>query len=221
MRGRIRANWNRADTVVLTATGFAFALLVANAWFNSLWLCYLALTAPLLGAPIACGKDESFYRAYAFGAGIGLTWPLAEGTAAHVLGWWGRYLGGGPCLWNTPVYCVLIGWLSCFYLVYLHERIRLLGFGMPIATATTSLSAILLGTLGENLFAWAGMWEYGRADWMWMDVPAFVPVSYGICFLSMPWVRTLSLPNGVVVFNVASALTGYFLGWSTGFYPRG
>lgn len=35
-RDRIRVRRNRADTVVLAATGFAFAMLAANAWIHAL-----------------------------------------------------------------------------------------------------------------------------------------------------------------------------------------
>lgn len=217
---RVRAGWTRTDTVVLITNGFALLSLIANTRLDLTAVCYLAGGLPLAVQGVVSRRDSTLARAFWFGAWVGWTWPIAEGLIVRTFGWWGQYLGGGPVVWDTTLYTVFVGWLTCTYLAYLSDRLRQLGYSPPTAVAGTAVSATLLGGVGENLCVWGRMWEYERTSWMWFDVPAFIPVAYGLSYAGVPLVRRLPLPWAAVVFNTLTGVIGCTLGMATGFTTR-
>lgn len=217
---RIRAGWTGTDSVVALTNLFALLVLIANTVVESTAVCYLAAGLPLAVQAVVSWNRSTLSRAYWFGAGVGLTWPLAEGVIVRTFGWWGQYLGGGLLLWDTTAYTVVVGWLTCAYLAYLVERVRELKYSPLTVVMVTAGSATFLGVLGENLCVWGRMWEYERTTWMWFDVPAFIPVSYGLSYACLPVVRRLPVLVGAVVFNVLTSLIGCTLGMLTGFVTR-
>lgn len=217
---RVRAGWTHTDTVVLLTNLFALLALIANTHFESTAVCYLAALIPLVVQGVAVWTAPILARAFWFGAGVGLTWPIAEGIIVRTFGWWGQYLGGGLVVWDTTFYTALVGWLTCAYLAYLSDRVREMHYRPAVAAVVTGVSATFLGVLGENLCVWGRMWEYERTTWMWFDVPAFIPAAYGLSYACLPLVRRLPLLVGVVVFNVLTSLFGCTLGLLTGFVTR-
>lgn len=217
---RIRATWNTTDTAVIGGNTLAFLLLIYNTQRESTMLCYVALVPPLLLQGYVQRRDATLRRALWFGMVVGMTWPLGEGIVVRVLGWWGRYLGYGVYLWDTALYCALIGWLACTYLAYLYERIQALGYRWQTAAFHTALSAIVLGAIGENLFVWSRMWEYESSDWDWFDVPAFVPIAYGLSYAFLPLVKRFPIMTAGLVFNAITAALACSLGLASGYFPR-
>ncbi|MBX7254976.1 MAG: hypothetical protein K1Y02_01350 [Candidatus Hydrogenedentes bacterium] len=151
---------------------------------------------------------------------VALAWPIGEGFVTQTVGWWGEYVALGPQVWKTPVYCMLIGWLSSTHIFYVGRRTLEFGFEMKWAVANTALTALLLGILGENLFVWAGMWRYHESTSDWFSVPAFVPVAYAAGYSVLPLLRNWRLASTTLVWATTLLLASIGLGLATGFFPR-
>jgi len=219
---RLKANWNRTDTFVLTTNVAAFFVFVGNTWWGSAWVCTLASAAPIaLQVLRARAVDDALRPALVFGACIGGAWPLGEGVVTWAVGWWGEYLAPGPVVWRTPVYCMLIGWLASTHIYYVARRTLEMGWGTSIAFANTVISAALLGVIGENLFVSAKMWAYFPSDLDWAAVPAFVPVAYGIGYSILPLTTRWRAVWAAVAVAWLLLVVSVGLGLATGFFPRG
>jgi len=218
---RIRTNWSRTDTVVFVSNTGAFLFLVANCWWKSVALCYAVLFAALLvQASRASRAPDALRRAFVLGGIIALLWPVGEGLVVRVVGWWGAYNAApGPRIWDTPVYCVLVGWVSFTYCVYLAERTQEAGYGVAWACAVSGATALVLGVLGENLFAEAGMWRYTPSDLDLWSVPAFVPVSYGLASATFPLLRRAAVVPAALAFCIVLLVLSVGLGLVVGFFP--
>lgn len=136
------------------------------------------------------------------------------------VGWWGEYIATGPMVWKTPLYCMLIGWLSSTHVFYVGSRTLEFGFSRLAAVLYTAFTALLLGVLGENLFVWAGMWRYHTSDTDWFSVPAFVPVAYAAGYSVLPLLRGWRIIPTTLVWAAALLLASVGLGLVTGFFPR-
>ena len=129
---------------MLAANTVAFAVFIANCWWESVAVCYAASVAPLgLQLLRARFDGESPLRsALAFGALCAGVWPLGEGVVVRTAGWWGQYLAPGPRVWDTPLYCMLVGWLASTHVYYWARRTEEFGYGRGAAVACAGLTAL-------------------------------------------------------------------------------
>lgn len=217
---RIRRNWNRTDTFVVAVNIAAFLLFIGNAWWDSLVICYFGSSAALaLLALYARKGDPALPRALAFGLLSGLLWPVGEGLVVNTLGWWGGYIHGGPRIWETPAYCILIGSLASCHCVYVGERAREMGFSLGAQSYAAGSTAFFVGVIGENLFVAADMWYYLPSGLDVFDAPLFVPVAYGLGYGWIPLLRGLPLVLAVVIFSVILLMISVAFGLAAGFFP--
>jgi len=221
MYRHIRNNWNTSDTVVLSVNALAFLAFIGNAWWESVAVCYAATAVPLgFQALWALRRHGTLGWVLLFGAFVAVLWPVGEGVVVRGLGWWGRYLAPGPRLWDTPLYCVLIGWLASGYCAYVGCRAVELGYAPRRAMAVSGLSAFAVGALGENLFVGARMWEYYPSTLDLGSVPAFVPVAYGLAYALVPALRPRGLVAASLGLSVVLLCWSVLLGLAVGFFPR-
>jgi len=225
---RISTNWNRTDTLVVVLNNATLAVFIGNCAWQSVEVTYLTLLvsiavevawaarAWLRGVP----HPGPLAKALTFGFIVGGLWPLGEGILVNTLGWWGQYLAPGPNVWETRVYCMLVGWAASTYCAYVAHRTLDVGYGTAVAAVVMGLTAFIAGAIGENLFAIAGMWEYAPSNLDLFFVPAFVPVGYAIAYASYPLFRRFHVVIATLCFCVCAfvALTG--LGVATGFFPH-
>ncbi|GMW03558.1 MAG: hypothetical protein AMXMBFR84_46920 [Candidatus Hydrogenedentota bacterium] len=218
----IKVHWNRSDSVLTTATTLSFVAFVANAWFESAELCYVASIVPLgiLLYRAFASTDSSLWRSLVFGALVGIAWPFGEALVTLTVGWWGDYDAPGFTVLYTPLYCILIGWLASTYLYYLGERALAMGFSAKAAAANTALAALVIGAIGENLFVAARMWHYDPSILDIGSVPLFVPVAYGIGYGVLPLVNQRPMAVQFVVWVTVTLVASVGLGLVTGFFPR-
>ena len=218
---RIRAGWNRSDTVLMVSNHIALALLIGNCWWQSVLVCCLATSMALAAQLARAARVKGTLRdALLFGAMIAVAWPFGEGIVTMTLGWWGDYLAPGPVFWKTPLYCVLIGWLASTHLYYVGQRTLDIGYGRATAASVVAVSAFGMGLLGENLFVWSAMWRYDVSGQDWWSVPAFVPVAYGLGYAIVPYLLGRSVMRTAVVCGFVLFTTCVGLGLITGFFPR-
>jgi hypothetical protein len=216
----IRSNWTRTDTLVFGGNAIAFGLFIGNVWWESLAVCYTATIVPLTMQAIQCRLEKTLRSAFIFGAVVGLTWPIGEGIVVRAFGWWGQYLQNGPFIWDTGLYCALIGWLACTYLRYLYERTMQFGYSQRTAIIHVAVSALGLGAVGENLFVHARMWEYHASTWDWGAVPAFVPIAYGLSYAFLPVIKRWKAVPAALAFNGITGVLAVALGLAVRFFPR-
>lgn len=218
---KIRENWNISDSVVTAGNTVALFLFVGNCWWESVAVTYAASAGPLAAQGIRLRWGGRVLReAMVFGVLVGFLWPLGEWGVVNSLGWWGRYVAPGPRILETPVYCVLIGWLASTYCFYVGERVLDLGYGKWASGAASASSALVVGVLGENLFVASAMWVYDGSRLDWGSVPAFVPVSYGIAYGLLPVLRPLPIVPRTLTFTVVTLFVSAGLGFAVGFFPR-
>lgn len=217
---RLRRGWRRSDTVLHGSNIAVFAALVLNCGIGSPWLVLVVCCAALALQGAASRFDPALRRAWLLGLGLGLSWPFGEGLVVRLFGWWGAYLAPGPRIWDTPLYCVVIGALASAHCAFVGKRAEELGYGLWGWAVVSGLSALAVGALGENLFVWSGMWRYEEAAWMIGDVPAFVPVGYGLCYAALPLLRRLSPIPQSLAFNGLMLVLCVGLGIASGFFPR-
>ena len=229
---RIRGSWNRSDTLVITTNTAALIVLIGNCWWESVTLCIVASAVPLALQVLYALRHERrgssdtepagrpLRYALLCGLTVGALWPLGEGVVVHTFGWWGSYVAPAPRIWETPINCILIGWHASAYCAYLGLRLRAMGFRTRTACAVVAVTAFGMGVLGENLFVWANMWVYEPSVLDFWDVPAFVPVGYGLAYAALPLlVRRPAIQAGLIFnFVVLAVMIG--MGLITGFYPR-
>jgi hypothetical protein len=183
-------------------------------------MVYAACTMVLVVLANEARRDHTVRHALLFGAVIGWTWPLGEGLVVRTAGWWGNYLAAGPMIWDTPVYCVLIGWIGGAYCYFIGARMVDWGWGNKAWAFVSGISAFAIGALGENLYVWARIWEYDRAGRFLGDVPLFLPIAYGISYACLPLLARLPvLPQGLV-FNAITLVISVTAGFAAGFFPR-
>ena len=199
----------------------ACAVFVGNCWWESLLVCYLACVVPIgLQAYRAARHSDGLRNAVVFGAIVALLWPLGEGVVVKTFGWWGDYTAPGPMIWETPVYCMLIGWLASTHVYYWSHRIIDIGYSVTTSVLCCGLTAMGLGVLGENLFVGARMWVYVPSEFDWWGVPAFVPIAYGVGYGIIPLLRRMRLVSGSLVFLSVLLVVCVGLGLAVGFFPR-
>ena len=145
---------------------------------------------------------------------------MGEGVVVRTVGWWGEYLAPGPRLWDTPLYCVLVGWLATAHIVYWSQRVTDIGYGRGVAVGCCVVTAFVLGLAGENLMVAAGIWVYAPSNQDWWNVPAFVPVSYGLGYGVLPFLRHYRVVPAALIFCLALAGVSVGAGLATGFFPR-
>ncbi len=218
---RVKANWNRTDTVLAVINTLALAAFIGNCWWESVWVCHLALALPLLVQLVwARHPGDALRRALLFGAILGWAWPLGEGLFVRGFGWWGEYLAPGPRIWDTPVYCVLVGWLAAAHIHYWSRRVIDIGYRVRVSVGYAAVTAFVLGLAGENLFVAGGIWSYDASVLDWWSVPAFVPVAYAIGFGVTPLVVRRNALGAFLVVSVTLYVACVGLGFATGFLPR-
>jgi hypothetical protein len=143
---------------------------------------------------------------------------VVEGVWARIFGWWGTYGAAGPRLWDTPVYCLVVGAHACTHVAYFSLRALEVRIARPLAAGLTMLHALVLATIGENLLVAAGMWTYRTWGWMWGTVPAWVVLGYGVTYAAVPWLRTRRPLAAAVIFSVLTFLTGLLASLAVGFH---
>lgn len=218
---RIRSCWNATDTTVLVVNTLAFCLFLANCWWESVEITYAASVAPLVAQGFRWRKgDQLVGEALAFGAIVGILWPIGEWLVVNTLGWWGEYVAAGPVVLETPLYCVLVGWLASTYCYYVGKRAHQLGYGLAVWAALSGGTALAIGVIGENFFVAAQMWKYDPSSLNWGKVPAFVPISYGIAYGSIPFLRQIPVVPKAFLFATVTLIVSVGLGLATGFFPR-
>jgi hypothetical protein len=234
---KLKQHWGRTDTIVLSGNLFALGLFVGNCWWESVSVCYAACGVPLgfQGFWGLCGKrsrtglvepSESdsaralLLRSLILGGVVGWLWPLGEWLVVNVLGWWGQYLAPGIRILETPIYCILIGWLASAYCAYVAGRALQMGFGVMHAAMASGVTALGLGALGENLFVAAKMWTYDASSWDWGAVPAFVPIAYGLSYAMVPLWRRLHAVTAALLFTGVMLALTVLTGVLAGFFPR-
>lgn len=219
---RIRTQWNLSDTFVIGTNTVAFFLFIANCWWESVTATYLAALVPLVLQSIRQrrSRDKTLSEALLFGALVGCLWPFGEWGVVHHLGWWGGYIAPGPKLLETPVYCILIGWLASSYCFYVGKRTAELGYSQWASGIVSGTTALFVGIMGENLFVAARMWTYDESILDWGAIPAFVPVSYGIAYGLLPALRRFPIIPRTLVFTIITLVISVGLGLATGFFPR-
>ena len=218
---RVRSNWRRVDTWVFGGNTAALLLFAGNCYWHSVTATYLACLLPLTLQAWASRNDATLRYAFWFGAIIGWSWPIGEGTVVRLVGWWGQYEAPGLRVWDTPLYCILIGWLAGAYCLYVGRRVVELGYGRRGWALASGSSALFIGTLGENLFVWSGMWEYYASPLHVGAVPVFLPLAYGLGYAALPLLAELPLVAMALVFNVLMIVPTVGLGLLFGFFPRG
>lgn len=217
----LKTNWNDTDTIVLRSNLMALALLIANCWWERVNLAYIATVIPLILQFMQSKTDETLRRAIVFSAAVPMGWPLGEGIVFYLFGRWGEYTAAGPYIWETPVYCLLIGWHATVHLVYSARRFEEMGYSLRFVTVLLGVGALALGVLGENLFVHGGLWTYHPSIWDWWAVPAFVPIAYALGYASIPWFRA-RWKDGPAAAGFLSLLwvLCVSLGFATGFFPQ-
>jgi hypothetical protein len=217
----VRANWNRYDTLVYATDTVAFTLFIGNCWWESTGVAYLACLLPLTAQAAFVPFAPNVLRdSLLFGFFIGWLWPIGEGAVVNGLGWWGSYLAPGPKLWETPIYCILVGWLASSYCYYTSARTLECGYSRRAAACVAGLSALGLGIIGENLFVGARMWTYDKTSLAFWSVPAFVPIAYGLGYAILPWLRKVPLLLASLLFSTVMLAVTVGLGLAVGFFPR-
>lgn len=226
---------------------FSCILFVGNCWWESVGVCYVAFAVPLAlqtawalcrrggglrggglrdggrrggGSQGGALRDGALWDGLWFGLLVGALWPLGEGVVVNVFGWWGEYLAPGLFVWETPLYCMLIGWLASTHIFYWGRRILEIGYSAWTASVASGLTAFGLGILGENLFVGARMWVYEPSRLDWWGVPAFVPIAYGLAYAVVPALRRMHIVAATLVFASIILVVSVGLGLLTGFFPR-
>jgi hypothetical protein len=218
---RIRTNWNRTDTLMLVSGLVSTLIFIGNCWWESVVVCYVALAAPLAAQLVRVRFDrEALKRPLILGSIVGWCWPFGEGVFVRVLGWWGEYIGPGPMIWDTALYCVLVGWAATATIVYWGHRVLDIGYGPVAAVVYSGVLAFLLGLLGENLFVGANMWVYHSSDFDWWGIPAFLPIAYGIGYGILPLLRRMHVALAALIFMTFLCAITSALGLIVGFFPR-
>lgn len=214
---RIRSAWNATDTWVSAATVLALALYIADGWWQSVAVCYAASLVPLALLGGRALRDRTLARTLVFGGVVAGLWPFVEGSYVRVIGWWGSYLQPGWKVWDTPIYCLLVGWLTASYVAYAAARVEAMGFHRRTVAVLSGATALILGIIGESLLVRAGMWVYSPWRWSVWHVPLYIPIGYGIGYSSLPWLVHREPIRAAVLFTLLTfALTfgiGYAATW--------
>ena len=234
---KIKRHWGRTDTLIVSANLLALVLFIGKCWWESVAVCYAACGVPLALQAFwaTCRKRprtglvepsegdntrELLLRSLILGGVVGWLWPFGEWLVVNTLGWWGQYLAPGFKILETPIYCILIGWLTSAYCAYVAGRAIQMGFGVTHAAIASGMSALGLGALGENLFVAARMWSYDASSWDWGAVPAFVPIAYGLSYAMVPLWRRLHAVKAALCFTVVMLALTVLTGVLAGFFPR-
>jgi hypothetical protein len=223
---RLRSTWNTTDTIVVVGNTLSFFLFLANCWWESVEVTYAASVGPLVAQGLRWRMsqrllgDRLLGEALVFGLMVGALWPIGEWIVVNGLGWWGSYLAAGPKILETPLYCVLVGWLASTYCYYVGKRAHELGYGRAVWAVACGGSAFFVGIVGENFLVAARMWEYEPSAWDWGQVPAFVPISYGISYGAIPLLRAIPVIPKTILFTGLTLVVCVTLGLATGFFPR-
>jgi len=216
----VKSKWRRTDTILHAANTFAFAMLIANCWWQHVWVVYLACGLPLLVQAWRSQRDAILRHAIVAGVVVGLTWPIGEGLVVRAFGWWGEYRAAGVRIWDTPMYCIVIGALASAHCLYVGRRAFEMGYGLRGWAFVSGLSAMAIGLIGENLFVWAGMWTYAPSILDIGNVPVFVPFAYGVGYSLLPLLRHIPAAPMALLFNLIMMVISVTFGLATGFFPR-
>lgn len=218
---RVRAAWDRTDTVLFGSNLVAFLVFYGNCWWGAPAVAYAALLGPLaVQVAWALRQPGPLRQALAAGALLGAAWPLGEWLVVETFGWWGVYRAPGWAVLHTPVYCMLIGWQATAYCVYFGRRIEDLGYARRTAALHVGLTAFFLGIIGENFFVANGMWAYDPAAYNLWGIPAFLPVAYGLGYAPLPYALRWGTVSGTAAFAAWLFTCCIALGLATGFFPR-
>lgn len=203
-----RFRWTRTDGWVLGANAAALAGHLGNLSWRSVDVVYAATLLPLAAIATRARRDPTLRWALLFGLTAGLLWALGEGVFARMFGWWGSYHAAGPRVWDTPVYCLLVGAQGCSHIVYVALRTLDARFDARLVALLTGLHALGIATAGENLLVGAGIWSYVPWGRMWGAVPVWVVAGYSAAYVAVPWVRRLRPVPAAAVFTALTFVTG-------------
>ena len=218
---RIRSNWNPSDTAILVTSLVATGAFIANARLESVGLVYIITLVTLaVYARRALKNDRTMRQAFIFGGIVAWLWPLGEAFVVSRVGWWGEYLAPGPKILETPIYCILIGWVASTYCFYVGQRASEIGYSDRVSGVVSGVTALLAGIIGENLFVAAQIWVYEPSSYDWWSVPAFVPIIYGIAYGILPALRPLHIVPRTLIFTTFTLYVSIGLGLAFGFFPR-
>jgi len=212
-----RAAWCATDGWVLAANAAALAGHLGNTSWRSVDVVYAATLLPLAVLAARSGRDATLRWALLFGVTTGLLWALGEGVFARAFGWWGRYHAAGPRVWDTPVYCLLVGAQASSHVAYIAMRSLDARLAPGFVAFLTALHALGLSTAGENLLVAAGMWSYVPWGWMWGAVPVWVVAGYSAAYVSIPWLRRLRAVPAAATFTALTFVTGVAAALVVGF----
>ena len=203
-----RAAWRATDGWVLAANAAALAAHLGNTAWRSADVVYVATLVPLVVLAARSRRDATLRWALGFGVTAGFLWAFGEGVFARTFGWWGRYHAAGPRVWDTPVYCLLVGAQACSHVVYIALRSLDARLAPGFVAILTGLHALGLSAAGENLLVAAGMWSYVPWGWMWGAVPVWVVAGYSAAYVSIPWLRRLRAVPAAATFTALTFVTG-------------
>lgn len=218
---RLRTNWNRTDTLLYSSNTLALMLFIGNCWWEKVEITYGAVGFPLfIQAWRARRVHDALREAFVFGGLVGWLWPFGEWFVIHAFGPWGEYRAPGPTVLETPLYCILVGWVASTHCYYVGRRTLEIGYGKAVSAVMSGLTAFALGIIGENLFVGGGMWVYYPSVLEFGSVPAFVPVAYGLGYATIPMLRRLHMVPATLLFTVIMLFISVSLGLVVGFFPR-
>ena len=203
-----RAAWCATDGWVLAANAAALAGHFCNTSWRSVDVVYAATLVPLAVLAARSRRDPTLRWALGFGVTAAFLWAFGEGAFARLFGWWGRYEACGPRVWDTPVYCLLVGAQACSHVAYLALRSLEAHLAPGLVAILTGLHALGLSAAGENLLVAAGMWSYLPWGWMWGAVPAWVVVGYSASYVAIPPLRRLHAVPAAALFTALTFVTG-------------
>lgn len=203
-----RFAWRATDAWVLGANAVGLAGHLGNLSWRSVDVVYAATLLPLATIAARSRRDPTLRWALLFGLTAGLLWALGEGVFARMFGWWGRYHAAGPRVWDTPVYCLLVGAQACSHIVYVALRTLEARFHARLVAVLTGLHALGIATAGENLLVSAGIWSYVPWGWMWGRVPVWVVAGYSAAYVAVPALRRMRPVPAAAVFTAVTFVTG-------------
>lgn len=197
-----RAAWLPTDGWVLGVSAVALGAHLCNTAWRAVEVVYAASLVPLVILTVCARRDATLRWALGFGTMTALLWAVVEGVWARIFGWWGTYDAAGPRLWDTPLYCLLVGAQASTHVTYIALRSLEFRISRRLVAGLTGLHALGLATLGENLLVAAGMWSYRPWGSMWGAVPAFVVASYATGYVAVPTLRGLTPARAAALFSV-------------------
>ncbi len=213
-----RSRWSPTDGWVLAANSAGLAAHLCNTSWRSVDVVYAATLVPLAVLAARSRRDATLRWALGFGVTAGFLWAFGEGAFTRLFGWWGRYHAAGPRVWDTPLYCLLVGAQACSHVVYIALRALDARVSPGVVGLLTGLHALGLSAAGENLLVAAGMWSYLPWGWMWGAVPVWVVAGYSAAYVSIPWLRRMRALPAAATITALTFVTGVTAALVVGFH---